>query len=52
MRIVAEARFLRGYFYSQLVQGFGAVPLVLVTDPALDLTKTSAEEIFEKRDLS
>ncbi|VXD12288.1 RagB/SusD family nutrient uptake outer membrane protein [Marinoscillum sp. 108] len=48
VRIVAEARFLRGYFYSQLVQGFGAVPLVLVTDPALDLTKTSAEEIFNQ----
>ena len=27
-RLVAEARFLRGYFYFELVKNFGGVPLI------------------------
>lgn len=48
VRIVAEAHFLRGYFYSQLVQGFGDVPLVLETDPPLDLGKTPRQQIWDE----
>lgn len=45
-RLIAECRFLRAFFYSKLVRGFGDVPVVLVTDPSLDLGKTPVDEIF------
>ncbi len=48
-RLIAEARFLRGYHYSVLVRSFGAVPKVTDIDPPLDLGRTSVEEIL--RDL-
>lgn len=47
-RIVAEARFLRAYFYSQLVRGFGDVPLVVTTDPPLGLGRTPTSEIYDQ----
>ncbi len=46
-RYLAEARFLRAYYYSQLVMGFGAVPKVTVIDPPLTLSRTSVEEILK-----
>ncbi len=46
-RIIAEARFLRAYFYADLVRGFGAVPKVVAIDPPLDLVRTPVEEILE-----
>jgi hypothetical protein len=48
-RLIAEARFLRGYHYSVLVRSFGAVPKVTEIDPPLDLGRTPVEEIL--RDL-
>lgn len=45
-RLVAEARFLRGYHYSVLVRSFGAVPKVTEIDPPLDLGRTAVEEIL------
>lgn len=47
-RIVAEARFLRAVFYSDLVRGFGDVPMVLVVDPTLDLGRTPKTTIFDQ----
>lgn len=47
----AEARFMRAYFYFNLVRLFGDVPLVdkTISDPygAKDLTRTSADIIYE-----
>lgn len=45
-RLIAEARFLRAYFYSLLVRGFGDTPKVIVTDPPIDLGRTSVDEIL------
>lgn len=47
-RLIGEARFLRAYFYSILVRGFGDVPKVLVIDPPLDLGRTSVDEILNE----
>ncbi|WP_421869196.1 RagB/SusD family nutrient uptake outer membrane protein [Marinoscillum sp.] len=48
IRLEAEARFLRAFYYSKLVRGYGDVPLVLETDPPLDLGKTATEEIYDQ----
>lgn len=47
-RIIAEAKFLRGYSYSKLVPLYGAVPLVLEDlDPDnLGIGRTSESEIY------
>lgn len=48
-RILGEARFLRGYYYFQLVRYYGEVPLVTVetTDlNELDLTKRSVADVY------
>ena len=55
--MVAEARFLRGYFYFELVRNFGGVPLMTsFSDPAdvQGITRSSAEQIyaFIEEDLS
>lgn len=47
-QLLAEVRFLRGYFYSVLVRSFGAVPLVIEVDPPLTLTRTDAETIWSE----
>ena len=47
-RLIAEARFLRAYFYSLLVRGFGDVPKVTELDPPLDLGRAPAEEILNE----
>lgn len=47
-RLVAEARFLRGYFYFNLVQAYGDVPLVTTTNPPLQLPKSAKEDIYQE----
>ncbi len=47
-RLIGEARFLRAYYYSLLVRGFGDVPKVLVIDPPLDLTRAPYTEILNE----
>jgi len=47
-RYVAEARFMRGYFYSLLIRGFGDVPKVTDIDPPLDLGRAAVEEILNE----
>ena len=44
---VAEARFLRAYFYSDLVRGFGDVPKVTVTEVPLDLQREKVDVILK-----
>ncbi len=44
-QLLAEAHFLRAYFYLDLVQAFGQVPLVLETDPQ-NLPKSPADDIY------
>lgn len=49
-RMVAEARFLRGYFYFELVRNFGGVPLVtsfLMPEEIQGITRASTEEVYK-----
>lgn len=45
-RYVAEAKFIRGLLYFDLVRAWGGVPLVTTTTPLLKLEKVSEEEIY------
>lgn len=47
-RIIGEAKYLRAYFYIELIRGFGGVPMVTVPDPPLDLGRTAPEVIMEE----
>jgi hypothetical protein len=49
MRILAEAKFLRAYYYFELINIFGDVPLVLEPKNAdqLQIPQTGITEIFE-----
>lgn len=47
-RIIAEARFLRALYYSDLARGFGDVPKVMETDPPLDLQRSPVQEILNE----
>jgi starch-binding outer membrane protein, SusD/RagB family len=49
LRILAEAKFLRAYYYFELINIFGDVPLVLEPKNAdqLQIQQTSVTEIFE-----
>jgi hypothetical protein len=44
-RLLAETHFLRAYFYLNLIQMFGEVPLNLSTSPE-NLPKSSADEVY------
>lgn len=44
-RLIAETHFLRAYFYLDLIQIFGEVPLNLSTTPE-NLPKNSADEVY------
>ena len=48
--IIAEARFLRAYYYFQLVKYFGDIPLIvdkrLGVDQVQDLERTPASEVY------
>lgn len=49
-RLVAEARFLRGYFYFELVRNFGDLPLItgfLMPEEVSGITRTSAAEVYK-----
>lgn len=46
-RLLAEVRFLRGYYYFNLVRWFGDVPLILEPFPAdFSIPRTSADEVY------
>jgi tetratricopeptide (TPR) repeat protein len=45
-RYLAEARFLRGLFYFDLVRAWGGVPIITTTIPELDLPRSSKEETY------
>lgn len=49
-QVIAEARFLRGFYYFELVKFFGAMPLVvdqrLGVDEVSALPRSSAEDIY------
>lgn len=45
-RYLAEARFLRGLYYFDLVRAFGGVPLVTNTEPPLKVARSSAADIY------
>jgi len=46
-RLLGEARFLRGYFYSILARAFGDVPLVLSSQVTSGVTVSSSEQIYQ-----
>ncbi len=49
-RLVAEARFLRGYFYFELVRNFGDVPLVtgfLLPEEIAGITREEASKVYK-----
>ena len=49
-RLTGEARFLRAYFYFELVRNFGGVPLVtsfLLPEEIQGITRASAEEVYK-----
>lgn len=48
-RLVAEARFLRAYYYFELVRNFGGVPLItgfLMPEEITGITRASEEETY------
>lgn len=48
-RLLAEAKFLRGYYYFKLVKTFGGVPLVLTTTEGVqDLERASKEAVYDQ----
>lgn len=53
-RYVAEAKFVRGLLYFDLVRAWGGVPLVTTTTPPAKLPRSTAEEIYQQviQDLS
>lgn len=46
-RYIAEARFLRGLYYFDLVRAYGGVPLVTDVNPALEVERAPASAIYE-----
>lgn len=44
-QLLAEAHFLRAFFYFDLIQVFGQVPLVLTTEPQ-NLPKAPADDVY------
>ena len=45
-RYIAEAKFIRGLLYFDLVRAWGGVPLVLTTNPPVKLPRSTADEIY------
>ncbi len=45
-RYIAEARFIRGLMYFDLVRAWGGVPLVENTEPPLNLVRSSSNDIY------
>lgn len=49
-RLVAEARFLRAFFYFELVRNFGGVPLItgfLMPEEVTGITRASTEDVYK-----
>ena len=46
-RCLAEAHFLRGIYYFDLVRAWGGVPIVTNTTPPLKLERSSAEDVYK-----
>lgn len=46
-RYVAEARFLRGLYYFDLVRAWGAVPIVTSTTPPQRISRSPENEVYE-----
>ena len=46
-RYVAEARFLRGLYYFDLVRAWGGVPIVTSTTPPLEVPRSTQEEVYK-----
>ena len=46
-RYIAEARFIRGLLYFDMVRAWSGVPLVTTTEPPLKLERSTSEEIFD-----
>ena len=47
-RCVAEASFLRGLYYFDLVRAFGGVPLVTTLDPPTKMPRATKEAVYEQ----
>ena len=47
-QLLAEARFLRAYYYGKGIRSFGALPLVMEVDPPLDLSRTEPNVIMDE----
>lgn len=47
-RLVAEARFLRAYFYFDLVRAWGDVPKITSENPPTTVGRSSREEIYNE----
>jgi hypothetical protein len=45
-RYIAEAKFLRGLFYFDLVRAWGGVPLVTALNPPTKLERSSKDEVY------
>ncbi|MDD4372614.1 MAG: RagB/SusD family nutrient uptake outer membrane protein [Bacteroidales bacterium] len=45
-RYIAEARFLRGLYYFDLVRAWGGVPIVKSTDPELKIPRATVDEVY------
>jgi hypothetical protein len=45
-RFLGEASFLRALYYFDLVRAFGGVPLITEVETALDVKRSSADEIY------
>ena len=49
-RLVAEAKFLRAYFYFELVKNFGGVPVIdgfLLPEEVSGITRSTTEEVYQ-----
>lgn len=46
-RYLAEAHFLRGLYYFDLVRAFGGVPIVTTSEPDLRVPRSSANEVYD-----
>lgn len=46
-RYIAEARFLRGLYYFDLVRAWGGVPIVTSTTPPLEVPRSTQEEVYK-----
>lgn len=46
-RYLAEAHFLRGLYYFDLVRAFGGVPIVTASEPDLRVPRSSANDVYD-----